>query len=640
MASILSIGQTALAAAQAGLATTGHNVANASTAGYNRQQVVQGAMPGQNNGFGYIGRGTQIETVKRVFDEFLNNQVVAAQSNKSRLDAYYSQVKRLDSLVADPQTGVTPALQHFFKGVQNITADPNGAASREALLSSATGLVSSFHTLDNYFSEMSGGVNSELTTSLTTINAYAKQIGKLNDAIEKAMGTLDSKPANDLLDQRDQLINDLSKEIKVSVVKQGNSYNVFVGNGQPLVMGLQTFDLVSVAHPTDPQRMQVGYSINGTAQILPESTMTGGRVGGLLEFRSQSLDGTQNALGRMAIGLATTFNAQHRLGITQSGAMGGDFFNIDLSTSAHLNGVDATATITDVSQLTTSDYRLQYDGANYNITRLSDGKISTFDTLPQTVDGVEFTVSGTPEAGGYFLLRPMADAVSSFKVVIANQGDIAVAAPIVTGAPLANSGTAAINPGSVNSSFTMATVTPTVTLAYDATDSEFTGFPDVPVTVTTLAGVSTTYAAGTPVPYTSGATISFGGVEVAISGVPAEGDTFTIGENVNHNGDSRNAILLGSLQEKSIFNNGTATYQGAYAQMVSNIGNLTREVQVTGAAAGKLYTQTVEAQQSMSGVNLDEEAANLMRYQQAYQAAGKIMQTASLLFDTLLEIGR
>jgi flagellar hook-associated protein 1 FlgK len=640
MASILSIGQTALAAAQAGLATTGHNVANASTPGYNRQQVVQGALPGQSNGFGYIGNGTQIETVKRVFDEFLNHQVVAAQSNKGRLDAYYSQVKRLDSLVADPQTGVSPALHQFFKGVQNITADPSGAASREAMLSSATGLVGSFHTLDNYLSEMSAGVNSELSTSLTTINAYAKQLAKLNDAIGKAMGSLGSKPANDLLDQRDQLINDLSKEIKVSVVKQGNSYNVFIGNGQPLVMGLKTFDLVSMAHPTEPHRLQVGYSVNGAPQLLPESTMSGGRLGGLLEFRSQSLDVTQNALGRMAIGLATTFNAQHRLGITQTGAMGGDFFNIDLSTSAHLNGVDATATITDVSQLTTSDYRLQYDGANYNVTRLSDGKISTFATLPQAVDGVAFTVSGTPEAGDYFLLRPMAEAVSSFKVAIANPADIAVAAPIVTGAPLANSGTATISPGSVNSAFTMATVTPTVTLTYDATAGEFTGFPDVPVTVTTLDGTTTTYAAGAPVPYTSDAAISFGGVEVAISGVPAEGDRFTIGENVKHEGDSRNAILLGTLQEKTILNNGTATYQGAYAQMVSTIGNLTREVQVTSAAADKLHSQTVEAQQSMSGVNLDEEAANLMRYQQAYQAAGKIMQTASRMFDSLLEIGR
>lgn len=642
MPSVLSIGHSALTAAQAGLATTGHNVANASSPGYNRQVVTQTSTPGQNQGFGYIGGGTQIASVTRVYDEFLGNQLVSAQSSKSRLDTFYAQVKRLDSLVADPQTGISPVLQSFFKGVQNITADPNGAASRQALLSSATSLVGGFQALDNYFSEMRAGVNSGITNSVSSINTYAKQIAKLNDAIEKAMGSAGAKPANDLLDQRDQLVNDLSKELKVSVARQGNSYNVFVGNGQPLVMGAQTFQMATTPHPSDPYRLQVGYSINGGVQTLPESTMSGGRLGGQLEFRSQSLDVTQNALGRMAIGLAMTFNEQHRLGMTQSGALGGDFFNIDLSTTVAMNGIDATATATivDPSQLTTSDYRLHYDGSAYRITRLSDGALETFsDSEPMSMDGIDFTVSGLMAAGDTFLIRPTAQAVSSLGVAITNKADIAVAAPIVTGAPLTNSGTGIISSGTINSAFAMETVTDdTIELTYDAM-SRLTGFPGEPVTVT-ANGESATYLAGVPVPYTSGATIAFAGIEITLSGVPQEGDKFTIGKNTNHEGDSRNAILLGALQEKSIFDNGTTTYQGVYAQLVSTIGNQTREVEVTSAAAGKLYTQIFETQQSISGVNLDEEAANLMRYQQAYQAAGKLMQTATVLFDTLLQIGR
>src|SRR5690606_20378007 len=212
MSSILNIGQTALAAAQAGLATTGHNVANASTPGYSRQVVVQTALAGQNMGFGFVGRGTEIATITRVYNEFLGNQVVSAQSAKSRLESFYNQAKTIDSLVADPDTGVSPALQDFFKNVQNISGAPNGAQSRQSLLSSANSMVASFRSLNQQLTEINGGINSELTASVTTINAYAQQLAQINDAIEKAQGALGSNAANDLLDRRDQLVADLAKE--------------------------------------------------------------------------------------------------------------------------------------------------------------------------------------------------------------------------------------------------------------------------------------------------------------------------------------------------------------------------------------------------------------------------------------------
>lgn len=633
--SLLNIGQSALAVAQAGLATTGHNVANASTPGYNRQMVRQSAIAGQDMGFGFIGKGAQVSSVSRVYDEFLSTQLVSTQSAKSRLEAYYGQIKRLDSLVADPQTGVSPALQNFFKSVQNITAEPNGAASRQALLSSSNGLIGSFQTLDSYFSEMQAGVNSEITASVSTINAYAKQIAKLNDSIEKTMSSLGAHPANDLLDQRDQLINELAKEIKVNVVKQGNSYNVFIGNGQPLVLGTQTMALVTAANPSDPHRVQVSYSINGVPQSLPESMLSGGRLGGLLEFRAQSLDATQNALGRMAIGFATTFNEQHRQGMNQNGEVGRDFFNIDLTTSVTVKRADgteitATTDIVDISQLTTSDYRLNYDGSNYHITRLSDGVVRSFGTMPQTLDGIAFGTDVSAVAGDNILIRPTARAISTLSLAVTHISDIAVAAPFVTGAPLANQGTGTISAGSVTDH------TELTNHRYEI--------------VFNVSGGTTTYdvidlTVGPPAlssgnAYTPGENIAFDGLQFTISGQPQDGDKFTVEPTLNHEGDSRNAIALGDLQGKSFFNGGTTTYQGAYAQMVSAVGNLTREVEVTSAAAGRLYNQTLQSQQSVSGVNLDEEAANLIRYQHAYQAAGKIMQTATQLFDTLLQIGR
>lgn len=646
MSSILNIGQTALAAAQAGLATTGHNVANASTPGYSRQVVVQTALAGQNMGFGFIGRGTEIATITRVYNEFLGNQVVSAQSAKSRLESFYNQAKTIDSLVADPDTGVSPALQDFFKNVQNISGSPNGAESRQSLLSSANSMVASFRSLNQQLTEINGGINSELTASVTTINAYAQQLAQLNDAIEKAQGALGSNAANDLLDRRDQLVADLAKEVNVSVVKHGNSYNVFIGNGQPLVMATQTFRLTVAPHDSDKQRLQVGYVVNNSTQMLPENTLSGGRLGGLLEFRSRTLDATQNELGRMAAALAMSFNAQHRLGLNQNGQPGGDFFRANLQTQAGSNRGDGviTATLVDSSALTASDYRIHYDGTQYHLTRLSDGanlgSAATVDDLGP-VDGISLSLSGPSVAGESYLIRPTASIISELGVAISNRADIAVAAPIATSMPLTNTGTGQISAGSVLPGFTPPG--PEISLSFDASAGpagSLTGFPAGAAVTVIVDGVeSPPTTPGAPVPYTPGATYRFNGMEISISGQPGDGDEFEIGPNKNLAGDGRNAVLLGNLQESRTIEGGL-TFQGAYAQMVSMIGNVTREMEVTTAGATKLYTQAVQAQQSVSGVNLDEEASNLIRYQQAYQAAGKVMQTASVLFETLLSIGR
>ncbi len=863
MSSILNIGQTALIAAQAGLATTGHNIANAATPGYNRQRVVQAALAGQNQGFGYVGRGTEVAAITRVYNEFVSNQVVSAQSNMSRLETFYTQSKYIDSLVADPKSGLSPALQDFFKTVQNNSGSPNGAETRQALLSSANSLVAGYRAMDQQLDELNKGINSELTASVTTINATAQQLAQINDSIEKAMGAMGSNSANDLLDLRDQLITDLAKEINVSVVKHGNSLNVFIGNGQPLVMGTRTFNLTLEKQATNTERLAIGYQVNDTVQMLQESTLTSGRISGLLEFRSRTLDTAKGELGRMAAVMAMSFNEQHRLGITQTGEMGGDFFKINLDISAKGNAANSTAVaaarLTDYTGLTTSDYRLDFDGLQYKLTRLSDGKLMASATDIAdfgVVDGLTLSMDGTPQAGESFFIRPMAGIISEFGVAVTNRADVAVAAPIRTNAPLTNTGTGSISAGKVTQGFVplnsqvrlsldtsvnpdgdlvgfpsgvdvtmvvngvettiaagdpvpytagatyrfggtevVMTGQPTIgavplsasirltldtsvnpagdlvgfpsgadvtmilngvetTIAagdpvpYDAAASyrfngieitmsgppdngevpfnaaisltldtsvnpngDFVGFPigsDVTISLngvdTTIAagdpvpyiagasyrvdgvevaitgqptrstvplsasltltfdtstnpdgnlvgfpndvevtvivnGVETTIPAGDPVPFTAGATYRFHGMEVTISGQPRDGDNFQITNNQNVAGDGRNAVLLGNLQESQLVE-GNMTLQGAYAQMVSVIGNLTREAEVTSAGAQRLYTQSVQSQQSMSGVNLDEEASNLIRYQQAYQAAGKVMQTATVLFETLLSIGR
>jgi flagellar hook-associated protein 1 FlgK len=296
-----------------------------------------------------------------------------------------------------------------------------------------------------------------------------------------------------------------------------------------------------------------------------------------------------------------------------------------------------SATISDPSKLTTSDYKVEFDGTDFQVTRLSDNQKTKITGVPQTIDGVDFSISGSAATGDNFIVRPTVNGAEGFNLALTDPSQIAAAIPIATAVPLANKGTGAISSGAVDASYFAAPLGAPVTLAFSG--GQLTGFPaSAPVTVTTSSGAKTTYAAGAPVPYSAGASISFGGMSVSIQGVPADGDTFTISPSAA-DGDTRNATLMGALQTTNIFNNGSATYQTAFAQMVSFVGNKAREAQVNGKAADGLLTQAQGAAQNVSGVNLDEEATNLLRYQQAYQASGKIMQIANTVFDTLLSIG-
>lgn len=546
---ILSIGQSALAAAQVGLSTTGHNIANAATPGYNRQVVVQGAAQPQNYGLGFMGQGTEVTTIKRIYSEFLGSQVRTAQSTKSGLDSYAAEIRQIDNLLGDPLSGLSPALQGFFSGMQEMASNPSSIPARQAALSAGESLTARFQSLAGRLRDIEQGINSQITSSVNVINAYATQIGALNEAIGRAQGG-SGQPANDLLDQRDQLIMDLNKEIKATTVKQGDgSVNVFIGNGQPLVVGAKTFGLTTAVLPSDPSRIEVAYQTSSGPVIVGDGSLTGGKLGGLVAFRSQTLEPAQTALDTLASGLASTFNAQHRLGQDLNGALGGDFF----------------------------------------------------------------TYSSALGAAG-------------FTVALNDPRQIAAAAPIRTAAASANIGTGAVSAGTVN-----APPPPNANLQQSVTIT-FTS-------ATTFDVTGTGTGNPTGVAYTPGATITYNGWSIVLSGAPAAGDVFTVAANAGGIGDSRNAQLLAGLQTANTMNGGTASYQGAYSQLVSEIGNKTRELDVTSSAAGKLFTEAKRTLESESGVNLDEEGTNLLRYQQAYQAAGKVMQIASQMFDVLLSLG-
>lgn len=723
--SVFSIGVTGINAAQAGLVTTGHNIVNASTPGYSRQQVVQSTQQPMMTGAGAMGQGTSIVTVKRAYSEYLTNQVLGAQSRSAELDTYFSEIKQIDNLLADPSAGLTPALQEFFRTVQGVATSPNSSPARQALLSGAQALASRFQALDQRLNEMRDGVDTQLVAVVGEINSYATQIANLNARILLVQAAGSNQPANDLLDQRDQIIAELNKQVKVTTsVDSDGSYNVFVGNGQALVVGATAYTLATANDLNDASRLTIAYD-NGVSTVrLRESMLTGGALGGLLTFRSATLDSAQSALGRIAIGLAQTFNDQHALGQDLNGDVGGAFF--DVPTPNVLTNANNTGTGTVSATIINSDYRVVYDpnndGSDYTITRLSDNTaVATDVTLPQTVDGVTISLaSGSPTAGDAFIVRPgnrdgervIADsdndattpavldatdsnvqslttsdyrleyvslaagytltrlsdntswtiAVASLPetidgvtidvtagaaagdvwliqptrlgardigLAITDTRDIAAAAPFRTSAASSNTGTAQIDQGSVVSVLPGANGLPLsadITLTYDDTTSTFT-----------VAGATPAVAS---IAYTSGEQITFNGLAFTITGEPADGDVFTISANTGGVSDNRNALALGVLQTANTLIGGTAGYQTAYSQLVSEVGNKAREVQVSGEAQENLLAQAKAAQQSMAGVNLDEEAANLLRYQQAYQASGKMIEIASKLFDTLLELGR
>lgn len=642
--SIFDIGVSGLNAAQAGLLTTSHNISNVSTPGYNRQVIVQSTNTPTFTGAGFIGQGTEVQTVKRIYDQFLGSQLLSAQAGAAEMDSYSAQISQIDNLLADNNAGLSPAFSTFFQGVQDVAANPASIPGRQAMLSSAQALVARFQTLDQNLSSIRDGVNQQVAAQVTQINTYASQLADINQRILLAQGGSASQPPNDLLDQRAQMVSDLNKLVRVSTFTQSDgSFNVFIGNGQPLVVGNQAYQLKAIQATDEPGRMTIGIvGLGGTVLQLPESQITGGSLGGLLNFRNQTLDSAQNALGRIALTLAQNFNDQHRLGQDLNGAPGTDFFTLGAPTVrvSSLNSGTGTPTASidgaTIAQLTSSDYRLSYVGGAtpYQLTRLADNTVQNFATLPQTVDGMTIDAgSWLPAVNDSVLIQPTRNGASSLAMAFTDPRQIAAAAPIRTSAALANTGMASISAGVVNQP-----PPPNAALQHTVTIT-FTSATSFDVVDTTSA---TTLASG--IAYTTGGNISYNGWTAQISGNPAAGDKFTIAANAGGTADNRNIALLGALQSSntmlgSTSSGATASYQSAYSQIVSAVGSKANEVKAIGAAQQGLVDHVTSSLQSFSGVNLDEEAANLLRYQQAYQASAKILSMASKIFDEILALG-
>lgn len=629
--SIFSTGSTALYSAQLAIATAGHNIANVNTAGYRRQELVFETQTPVLTGSGFIGQGASVDTVRRVYNDFLERQVSQNEAGTGYLTRYLDGMKQVDSVLGDRKIGFSTTLQSFFSAMNDLADNPTSVPARQSVLGAAESLSSNISSIGNYLQSLQEGVNVEVEAMVGRVNSYAQNIFELNNKIA-AIQTSSSQTPNDLLDQRDQMVSELNALVGVQVLKDQNTgaFNIFIGQGYQLVGPAGANPLAAAQSPDNPLKLEV-MTGSGGVQLSGKTRAFNGELGGLLDFRSQMLDEAQNSLGRIAIVLAQEFNDQHKLGIDLNGNAGVDFFNVPdasiISRTTNTGSADFSVAFTNPQALTLSDYRLTYDGANYTMTRLSDGQTTSPFAMGGTVDGMTISLSsGAPAAGDSFLIRPTVNGATEIDVNILNPAQIAAAAPVVGSAGTANTGGAQLRQPTVNS--LNANLTSTVTITFNS--------PTPGPQTFNVVGAGT----GNPVnvPFTSGGDISYNGWTFKIVGVPANGDTFTVAANTDGVLDNRNALALSALQSNRTLVGGTTTLEGAYSSMVGRIGNKTNEVTVNQKAQANLLEQTRQIQQSASGVNLDEEAANLIKFQQIYQAAAKVLQTANTMFDSLLNI--
>ncbi len=626
MADMIGIGTGALRAYQRALQVVSHNVSNVNTEGYSRQRLELTTQTPQHAGNSFIGSGVRVGSISRVYDQFLVDQVRTYSASASHAEVYAKNAGLIDDMLADPDIGLAPAMDDFFAAMQAVSNDPASLPARQSLFSQAETLVDRFEYLNQRFEDFRNQSTREMSFSVSEINGLANQIADINKTI--SLTPMDAQP-NDLLDKRDVLLNELAEKVAITTVQQENgAVNVFFGKGQLLVFNQDAHELTLTANQFDIKRMEVSVIPTGGTPVQVSNQVTGGELGALLDFRNQVLDPSQNSLGVMAIGFADTFNQQQRLGQDLNGNLGTDFFNVAaLETRTHGSNTGTAvigATLTDEGQLSNDEYELSYSLATgYNLTRLSDGTVNTYAALPATTNyGFSLDIaSGAVADGDRFLIRPGRRGANDLGMNITSPTEIAAAAPVRTAADnINNSGNGRITP---------AVVSDTTSLA------PYPGWGGINMTfnagVITYAG-----AAAGSFAYTDGQAVTINGISFTINGALADGDTFSIEENTGGVGDNRNALLMSSLQNQKFMDNASASYNDFYGAIVADVGIATRQSQLTEVSQQKLLEQAVDARDGLSGVNLDEEAANLVKFQQAYQAASQVIVTANTMFQSLL----
>ena len=637
MAELLNVGTSSLLAYQKALATTGHNIANVNTEGYSRQSLTLDTRAPSLGAGGYVGSGVEVSTVARAYDSFLSQDLRANHSSFHHLDTFTEMTKQLEDLLADSDRGVSVQLENFFAAVQDLSNNPSSIPERQALLGEANALTRQIQEVDNALESLNSRINDQLQGLQLEVNSLAEALATINSEIEAAQARGGGQPPNDLLDTRDRLLKELSEYTGVvSSFQDGGIVNVTVGSGQILVVGPIHQSISLSPGIYDPLSLDLNVRTQDGSRIPITDTLTGGRMYGLLRFREEVLEPTRQELGLLAVGITETFNAQHELGLDLNGAAGGSFFTAVAPTvaeaSTNRGAATATATISDASALQPADYRLQWTGATWELTNTSSGDTQNAADGAFNVDGLAIAVGGgVPELGDSFLVRPYFRAASAMDVALNRASDVAASAPLVSSESVSNKGSASVD-GPTNTTMVGIPLATDITLTYRDNAAGFgPGFEVIGGPGGVILFDPTTESAGKTFTFEN-----FGNASFTVSGTPEDGDTFTISNNTSGAGDNRNALLLGALQTEGSLLDSTANYQEVFAGTIGEVGIQVRQAEAALATQTALRNQSEQALSALAGVNLDEEAANLLRFQQAYQASAQVISTANELFQSLI----
>ncbi len=624
MPDLLTTAVSGMLSFQRALNVTGHNIANANTPGYSRQIVELAAREGQASGSGFIGSGVDVTTIKRIYDNILADQLRTSISGQSRSQMLAGLAGQIDGLLADSDTGLSPSLQAFFGSVQDLANDPAALSARQTMLGSGEALLQRFRGIDARLRGIGDEVNARLRQSVADINQLSSGIADLNAKIVLEQGKV-GQPPNDLMDQRDLLIHQLAEQIGVNTFSQDDgSINVSIGSGQTLVIGTEAREVGVRRNEFDPSQLEFVYkNVSGDTPLNVGNI--GGAIGGLLEFRATMLDTARQALGESAVALALEFNAQHASGMDLRGALGGNFFSLNtpdvLPSSGNTGSGTISPIVADIAALDGADHILEFDGVSYSLRRADNGQtiiMTGSGTVPDPfiAVGLSITVAGAPAAGDAFMIRPVSGAPSSLNIAVTDIQSIAMAAPTRTAANSNNIGDATISASEIVDRNDPALLTSSVIL--------FTG----PNTYSINGAGAFAYTSGDP--------IVINGSQFAITGIPQTGDQFNIEANLGGTGDNRNGLLLSEIQSRGILEGGTVGVSDNYARLIADVGGQAHQINANLGAQNVILANIQDSMFSTSGVNLDEEAARLIQYQQAYMAVAQVVAITSTLFDTLI----
>jgi len=682
--SLLNIGMTGLNAASSALTTTGNNIANVDTAGYSRQQTVQTTAASQRYGNVFIGTGTTLADVRRVYSSYLESQLHTATSLNSDASSYLAQVTPTDSMLSDTNTGMTASLQSFFTALQSVSAAPTDDASRQNTLSSAKALSDRFNSIAKQLNDQNTGINTNLSDMTDQVNKLATSIAQLNDQITKISPSAGAP--NDLMDKRNDAVRQLSELVGTSVTERGSNYDVYLANGQPLVMGNSTNTLAAVPSKDDPSRYALQLN-RASSTIDITDTVSSGEIGGLLRYRTEVLNPSLNELGRVAMVVADQMNKQNTQGIDKNGNFGTAIFNdinsatlvsqrsIAKSTNNPASG-NLNVNISNTGALTTYDYQVTFiNGTDYTVNSsdgTSMGSFSTTTTPAPVIDGFTLSPSSAMAmtAGDSFKVTPTRSGASDIQMVMTDSKSIAAAAPLTGVTSASNGGTYtqpilvdqlgtpnATNNAQLQDAIKYGTPAKLVfsaagtgaaagTQSYTLTDAK----GNLMGTGTIVPGQNNTLnlkinmvdSSGNPVmdnTVTPAVQKTFT-VQTTVGGNPKTGESYTISMTGAASSDNRNSAALIALQTKQTVDTGTSSkgisLSDAYGKLVSNVGTKASQAKSDSDATTTVLTTAKGARDSLSGVNLDEETGNLVKYQQYYTASSQIIKAAQETFSVLI----